>query len=343
MRLNGVYVGMGLGDSSDEIRKIKAFMRRKFSYARALADTPDYDQPMVDAVVEMQIRYSQAGQLAAGKYIIGVINLETKYAMGYIPRPQKPKPIIITVEGHMSNMFVGPCAFVASTLQDQGLCHWQPVGYNNTALPFDNQSGVDEVARLLNSDRIGPNNAWPFPDDLPWFLLGFSQGAIVTGKVWLHLLRNAAPGSRLAARRDHLRRAISFGDPYREKNVIAEWVPDPPKPGTQGISDERMTNTPPWWKVHSRHGDLYSENPDDEVGLDRTSIYKIAAENSWFGGPASILARLGDLAIDPVDGTYDIALAIIGGILFLGNMTPHGGYDLNPCVDYIRQGLLAVA
>lgn len=344
MRVGGQWVGLGLGDSSEEIRAIKAFMRNKFaSYAGDLADTPLYDDQMVRAVAEMQKRYNASGKLASGKYTPGVINLETKYVMGYLPRPPKPQgnlPIVFTVEGHLANMWVGPCAAIASQLEQEGLCHHQPVGYDNVRLPFNNASGVNELVRLLSQRELGPGSAWPFPRDLPWFLLGFSQGAIITAKVWLDYLRPASAGSLLAARRDHLNRAISFGDPYREKNVCAEWVPDPPRAGTQGISDRRMDHTPPWWKVHSRHGDLYSENPDDEVGLDRTAIYKIAAENDWTGGPASILNRLGpDLLGDPADGMYDIARAIIGGVLFLGDMRPHGAYELAPPTDFIRRGL----
>lgn len=341
MRIGSQWVGLGLGDANEEVRKIKALMRKKFSYARGLADTSLFDDQMVSAVIEMQKRFNKAGQLPDGKFTYGIINIETKYVMGFLPRPIKPKPIVITVEGHCSDMWIGPCAYIGSLLEQEGLCRHQPIAYDRFALPFNNKSGVDEVLRILNCANIGPNNSWPFPPDLKWYLLGFSQGAIITGKVWLDHLRNAPAGSLLAARRDNLNRAISFGDPYREKNVCAEWVPDPPLPDTQGISDRRMDNTPKWWKVHSRHGDLYSENPDDEVGLNRTAIYKVAAENSWNGGPASIIARLGvDLFSDPADGIYDVVKSILGGVMFLANMTPHGGYDLNPAVDYVRRGLL---
>jgi hypothetical protein len=344
MRIAGVYVGLGEGDISPEVGKVKALLKRKFTPARNTLDDGDLFTPALTAEVKrVQEVYTREGRAGAAHYAPGVINLEFKYDVGLLPRPEKPKPIIFTVEGHMSNMFVGPCAFVASTLEQQGLCHWKPIGYNNTALPFDNSSGVNALVDQLNRGAIeGPNGPdgrpimWPFPDDLNWGLLGFSQGAIVTNKTWLHHLRDAAPGSRLAARRDHLKRAVAFGDPYREKDVIAEWVPDPPRPGTQGISDERMTNTPAFWKVHSRHGDLYSENGTDEVGLNKTAVYRIVSESSWVGGPAGMLARVLDLMQDPVDGVIDIARAIISGAMFLPNMGPHGQYDLNPCIDWMR-------
>jgi hypothetical protein len=87
---------------------------------------------------------------------------------------------------------------------------------------------------------------------------------------------------------------------------------------------------------HSRHGDLYAENPDDEVGLNCTAIYKIVSESSWSGGPAGMLTRIIDVLGNPFDGFYDIARAIIRGAMFVGNMGSHGMYDLGPCVEWMR-------
>lgn len=344
MRINGQWAGWGLGDNSTAdftVRNFKAFARRMYrSYMGDLADTNAFDEQMYDKLCQCQDRLVASGALVAGRFIRGVLDLETEYATTFKKRPpSNRRPFVITVEGHMSNMFIGPAAAIGEQMEAEGLAWHQPVGYDNTALPFDNQSGVNALLDVLNSDWLGPNNDRPFDEDLDHYLLGFSQGSIVTGKTFLHHLRPADPNSRLGKRYRHLKRAIAFGDPYREKNVNAQWVPDGPSRDTQGISDERLDNTPPWWKPHSRHGDLYSENPDNEVGLDRTSIYKIAAENSWIGGPAAIFSRIIDELEDPVPGTIDIIKAIIGGVLFLGDMTPHGGYDLGPPTDYIRRGL----
>jgi hypothetical protein len=41
VKIAGAWVGWGLGDTSEEIRKFKAFMRAKFSYAKTLADTAE--------------------------------------------------------------------------------------------------------------------------------------------------------------------------------------------------------------------------------------------------------------------------------------------------------------
>ncbi|AGT14049.1 lysin B [Mycobacterium phage Papyrus] len=341
MRVNGVWVGWGVGDHSaidDTVRRAKAYMRAMYrSYAGHLADTNEFDREMEAAVIEMQQRLVLQGRLELGTYVTGVLDLPTQIAMGFKKAPNPVRPIIITVEGHLSSMYVGPCAYVASKLESEGVCWWQPIGYDNTSLPFRNQTGISAVLDVLRQTVLLDGNGQPtrpFPLGTPWGIEGFSQGAIIANRI-LMLLRDTTD-PMLQQRYADLTRGLTFGDPYREKDVVAEWVTDPPKPGTQGISDVRLTNTPSWWKVVSRRGDLYSENPDNEVGLNRSAIYKIAAENSWAGGPAGLLQRIGDFLMDPLDGTIDIGLAIIGGVMFMGNMEPHGGYDLNPCVEYMR-------
>lgn len=329
MRIGTVYVGLGEGDRSPEIVKVKALLKRKFTPARNTLDDGDLFTPELTAEVKrVQAVYRSEGKPGASKYIDGVVNLEFKYDVGLLPRPEKPKPIIFTVEGHMSNPWNGPCAYTASALEQEGRIRWQPVGYNSTATPFDNKSGINELNRLLNLTTL--DNGVPFPAGTPWGMIIFSQGGIVGCETFLRMRR--ANHWRL----NDLKGVIAFGNPYREKDVIADWVPDPPKAGTQGISDVRMTDTPEYWREHSRHGDLYAENPDDEVGLNRSSIYKIVAESSWSGGPAGMLSRITDLLADPTDGVIDIAQAIIGGGMFLLNMGPHGIYNLDPCINFMR-------
>lgn len=345
MRIGGVWVGWGLGDhslSDMTVRNFKSFARRMYrSYMGDLHDTNEFDQQLQDRLIIMQDKLVSGGRLIPGKFIRGVLDLPTQEASGYRkPAPSKRRPVVITIEGHMSNMWIGPCAAIGAQMEVEGLAWHQPIGYNSTKLPFDNQSGVNAALEVLNSKEIGPpQDRRPFDLELDWYMLAFSQGAIIANKIWLHHLRDAKLDTPLAQRRDRLRRAIAFGDPYREKNVDSGWWPDPPKRDTQGISDVRMTDTPHWWKSANRTGDLYAENPDNEAGLYRTSIYKIAAEGSWSGGPAGMLARITDM-LTPTDDILPIAKAILGGIMFLGNMNPHGGYNLDLPTRYIREGLL---
>ena len=108
MRIGGQYVGIGLGDSSEEVGKIRDFGRRKFSYWKDLPDArnaqglPLYDEAMAAAVAETQARYNTGfGQLATGKYVPGIVNYETKVVMGFIARPKRPdqRPMLFSVCG----------------------------------------------------------------------------------------------------------------------------------------------------------------------------------------------------------------------------------------------------
>lgn len=324
MRVAGQWVGLGLGDTSEEVRALKDHMRRKFSYAK-LADTTLYDVPMVNAVTEMQKRYKAAGKI--GAHTPGIINLETKYAMGFLPRPERPRPVLFTVEGHMSNMWVGPCAETARMLESEGVCRWQPVGYNSTKLPFDNDSGIRELTRLLGDRTLLPHGT-------KWGVVCFSQGAIIGAETFL---QNVFPrAGSLHWRLDSWAGTISFGSPYRELNTIADWVTDPPRPGTEGISDRRMVNTPDQWKEVARRGDLYAEVYAGQPATEhKRAVYK-AVQSEWFGHPDSLLSQLIEIYERPVPEMLAVIQAITNGVMFLGNMQPHGGYDLKPCIDWMR-------
>lgn len=325
MRIAGQWVGLGLGDASEEVRSIKAFLRRKFSYAGSLGDHSLYDGQMVAVVTEMQRRYAAAGKI--GEHVPGIINVETKYAMGYLARPAAPKPVVFTVEGHMSSMWLGPCAETARWLESNGLCKWQPVGYHNTALPFDNASGIRELRRLLADRTL-------LPPGTPWGMAIFSQGAIVGSEVFLRHIR--PPSGDLHWRLADWRATLAFGSPYREQDVVAPWVQDPPRRGTGGISNVRMTNTPvDRWAEVARRGDLYTENEAGDSGEMKTAIY-MAVQNQWSGHPDSLLNQMLELAERPLPEMIAMIKAIASGAMFLGDMRPHGGYDLGPCIDFMR-------
>lgn len=328
MRVAGVWVGLGLGDSSEEIRRIKGFMRRKFSYAANLADSPVFDEQMVAAVAEMQRRYAAQGRI--GTHTPGVINVETKYAMGWLPRPAQAKPVVFTIEGHMSNMWFGPCAETARVLEQQGVCRWQPVGYDTVSLPFNNRSGIDEFRRLLADRTL-------LPPGTPWGLACYSQGSIIGSEVWLRDVE--PPTGQLHWRLKDWRATLSFGSPYRQKDVVAEWIPDPPRPGTQGISPYRFTNTPKNWKEVARRGDLYTEvDAEGDHTEFKTAVY-LAVMNKWTGHPDSLLNQLIELQQRPVPEAIAMIKAITNGVLFLGNMSPHGAYDLRPGIAHMTHQL----
>lgn len=230
----------------------------------------------------------------------------------------------------MSNMWVGPCAETARVLESEGVCKWQPVGYDSVSLPFNNKSGMDELRRLLADRTL-------LPDGTPWGMCIFSQGGIIGSSVWLEDILPQT--GRLHWRLKDWRATLAFGNPYREKDVIAEWIPDPPMPGTQGISNARMVNTPRDWKEISRHGDLYAENESvGDAGEHKTAIYQ-AVQNRWSGHPDSLLSQLMEIVERPLPELLAMFQAIISGAMFLGNMAPHGAYDLGPGIDFMRRRL----
>lgn len=328
MRVAGMWVGLGFGDVSDEVRAIKAFLRRKFSYAAHLADTSLYDELMVAVVAEMQSRYAAQGKI--GDHTPGIINVETKYAMGYLPRPTAPKPVVFTVEGHLASMWHGPAADTGRALEQNGVSRWQPVGYDNVSLPFRNWTGTGELRRLLADRTL-------LPPGTPWAMCIYSQGAIVGSTVWLQDI--APPTGSLHWRLKDWRATIAFGNPYREVDIVAPWIADPPRPGTHGISPTRMTNTPAAWQEVARRGDIYAENTPDDAGEHKSAIY-LAVQNQWSGHPDSLLSQLIEISQRPVPEMLAVIKAVTSGAMFLGDASPHAGYDLRPCIDHVRSRLV---
>lgn len=332
MKIDGVYVGLGVGDVSPEVRAIKAFMRRKFSYAKLLPDTDEFDAGTAVVVADMQTRYAASGVLRPGQYTAGIVNYATKIAMGYTVVPAAKVPVMFTVEGHLSDMFIGPCAETARVLEHEGHCRWQPVGYDNVSLPFNDSSGINELDRLFSDHPA-------FPLGTPWSASCFSQGALVFCQFFLDQVQN--PNGRHHNRFATWRGTLAHGNPMREKDVNASWVPDGPKPGTQGIYDRHMTGTgvggvlEPRWREVNRTGDLYAENPDNNAGKDRTAVCLAIVDGQLFGA-GSLAERLWALATDLGDEVWALAQAIIGGVRFLIDMSPHGAYDLGPGIDWMR-------
>lgn len=334
MRINGVYVGLGLGDSSDEIAKIKAHLKRKYTPARnALDDGPVFTEALAAEVKREQAIFKADGKLDA--YIPGVINLAFKYACGYL-KHEVLLPLYFSVEGHMSDMWVGPVAWIGEVLRAEGRALHFPTAYDRYSLPFKNQTGVAELARRVG--QTVQDNGVKFPPGTPWAVGAFSQGAMIWHDFYHQYLQ---PGQALNWRLKDLRAAVVCGDPCREKGVVAPWIADPPAPDRQGIMDVRWENTPPWMLEIARAGDLYTDNQSDgEVGLYKTAVAKIVTQNKWSGGPAGMLARVIDM-LSPADDLIPITMAIIEAVMFVGNMGTHGQYPLDPAVQFVRERLAA--
>ena len=351
MRVDGVWVGWGLGDHSTvdfTVQKAKAYMRAMFrSYAGGLSDTNVYDQQMVDVVTEMQSRLVASGQLSLGEYIPGVLDLPTQYAMGFRQRPAPEKPMIFSVEGHQSNMFYGPVADTATQLETERRAHHQPIGYQNSSIPFDNQNGTNELARLVSLPVM--DNGVPFDEDCDWYLEGFSQGMIIVYDFCEQYLSDGAP---LAWRRKTLKGILAYGSPTRKLGSVAPWARSWVKnPNTHGLDplkrfglegcfdpDEYGIPMMDVW----REGDIFTQNGDDVVSQLKAAVYQAVARGDVLSNPTSIAARLAQAFSLSFDFVIQVVMAIWSGLTFVarGNDNPHySPFDIRGGIDWMR-GLL---
>ena len=324
------------GDTDPLIEKAKQQLG-KYSYGKTLGTGNEYTVAFGVALRQWQanIHYQVAfkGRSGPDVNLIGVFDWAVKIQLGVLSQPasEARKPVIFTVEGHLSDMFVGPCYFTAKALEDQGRVRVQPVGYDNVALPFRSETGIAELRRLVNDPVI-------LPPGTPWATLGFSQGAIVTSTFYLDHIRP----NKMAWPYAGWRGGINFGNPYREENVCATWVPDPPKAGTEGLSPRRIDNTPPELAEVSRHGDMYAEVKHGEAATEHMrAIYQAAAENKWTGPGDTLAEQIWEICSNFGMELWPLFEALANGVRFLVNMSPHGTYDLGPGVDHVRRILAA--
>lgn len=334
MRIGGQYVGIGLGDSSNEIRAIKAFMRKKFSYAKTLADTTLYDEQMVAAVAEMQTRYNANGQLATGKYTLGVINAETKYVMGYLSRPiVDSRGVFVTACGTGVPWWVGPDADTARAVEKK--YKWRPIGYPAVPFPMGPSiaAGRAEGNRIITEERSRI-------EKYGLSLGGYSQGALVTGEIWEYDIKPASGPLHWAL--PHMDKAVAWGNPMRE---AGKAYPDPggalAAADHGGVTPNRMVDTPDWWRNYAHAGDLYTDCADDEAGENKRAIWAIIRGTQVFSGPDSILAQVLEVMglrqdagqIMEIVGLFK---ALIDAGMFFGSGTgPHINYSPQPAIDYL--------
>lgn len=334
MRIAGQWVGLGIGDSSDEIQRLKRHMRTKFSYAAKLADTTLFDQAMVDAVVEMQRRYNASGQLKTGSYTPGIVNAETKFVCGFLTRPNiDRRPVLLTVCGTGVPWWVGPDADTARAVEKQWL--WQPIGYMAQPVPMGPsiQAGKDELCAQLFAHR----------DRITQYGCGFasySQGAIVVSETWEHDIKPS--GGKMHWVFPHVRKAVAWGNPSREKGKVWPDVGAPvSSPDHQGVTGDLMVDTPSWWRNYAHRGDLYTDVPDDESGENRTAIWQIIRDGNMWAGPDSLLRQFIELSgavdADQISEITGMFKAMLDSLIFFGQGTkPHVNYSTAEAIDYLR-------
>lgn len=326
MFIGGKWVGLGLGDSSPEIRKIKSFMRRMYrSYAGHLEDTEDYDQEMTDVVYVMQRKLRDSGRLPAN-LVSGIIGASTKVAMGYLKATTVDiRPVLFTVCGTGVPWWIGPDADLARAVEHR--YKWQPVGYPATPFPMGKSitAGKQQLLVDMNAHRaqIERNG---------FALASYSQGAVVASEAWEKNLKGTWY-------EDKLRKSVTWGNPSREKGRAwwdggAEPIPADHTSGVAAPGD-RLKNTPEVWRDYAHKGDLYTTGSDDASGQDKTAIWRIIRGEKFFIGPDTLLEQFLEVAKQPIPGAIGAFKAMFdAGMFFAKGLTPHTNYRIEPAIDF---------
>jgi hypothetical protein len=323
-----------LGSHGPEIAYWQAWFYRAF---RAYSPTNDgnFGDDDVAAVKEMQRRL--------GLPSTGEFDASTASQAGYVPPVPGLRPLMFTVEGHVSNMFAGPVADTATQLESQGICYHQPIGYNCGSIPFDNASGVDELARLIGSHLM--DNLVPFPNGTPWALGGFSQGGIVISDFYFDYL---APGKPLAWRTPDLKGVLTYGNPCRQTGSVADWAQTwNSEPGSHGLDPYRRfglpgyPDKPDFWVDVYRGGDIFAENFDNRPSDLRSAVYLAVARGDVFDNNLSLARQIAGAINEPIDWVLAFIMAVGSGLAFLASdPSPHySPFEISGGVAWMRDRL----
>ncbi|NUP06029.1 MAG: PE-PPE domain-containing protein [Polyangiaceae bacterium] len=222
-----------------------------------------------------------------------------------------------------------------------GNWYWQGVSYPAQTFPMGPsvKAGVEELVRLI-SETPGT-----------FAIMGYSQGAIVTCKVWRDEIMN--PAGRLHDRINDIFAHVSFGNPlrcpgYANGNPLAGLPPVADQFGYQtgGIAgpDDLTPWQTMWWHMDFAHqGDLYVSCPtgpdpwanEAPPGEMETAIYKLV--QGEITGDESILQQVGEILTDPFNEMVPTIMALIDGIQFLADMGSHGYDDCrDAAINYLK-------
>ena len=315
-----------IGDRDPLIPAAKRELR-KFSYGKNLGDTDTYTPEFGVALRQWQanIHYQVAfrGRPRPDVNLTGVFDWATKTQMRLLYPPVKPW--IITVAGHLGGWNTGPAYLAARELELAKLVQVQPVGYDNVALPFRNQSGTDELHRIITQ---------VVPTDAPFLITAHSQGCIVTSDYLEQvLLPGRARGEKPFT---NFRGGVHWANPRRPRGVCAPWVADPPPPGSEGLDPDCLPGPIPGVAEVARAGDLYADKTPSQAAEYKEAVYLAAARGRWTG-EASLAEQIGELFAEFGHSVVDVFTAIADGVRFVTNMDPHNVFDLGPGIDHMRR------
>lgn len=320
-----------VGDRHSRIPAAKQYLGR-FSYGRHLGDSDEYTPAFGVALRQWQtnIAYQVAFKGRPGPTVneIGSFDWATQKQMGLLePPPAEQLPWIITVSGHLGAWDTGPAYLSALPLHVQGKAIVQGVGYDSHSIPFNNQSGLDELNRIVHHVK---------PAGVPWAIASHSQGAIITSD---YLQHHVIDHQKVAAY-SNFRGGVHFGSPRRPRGVVAPWITDPPPPDSEGLDPDCLPAQIPGVHEASRRKDLYADKKNDDAGEMKQAVYLAVARGRWLGAD-SLAEQIGELVTDFGVEVWAVFRAIVDGIGFAINMDSHNIFELSPATRHLEHVLTA--
>lgn len=243
-------------------------------------------------------------------------------------------PWLFTVHGTGMLDPMGP-GLPADTARDV-LTHyrWQPIG-NYPAAMFPMQPSIDAGYNelVLQIERRLAGN------DAGFALAGYSQGAVVTGRVLKYEIMS--PSGRLHKYLPRLKKVVFWGNPMRQQGIthFDHWKYPVAEPDSFGIMEDRLEgleNAPFEVRDYAHKGDMYASIREREADEWKVMVQRlIFSARNFIGGEDSLVAQLSEWSRRPITETFAAATAGVEAISFFINLEQHA-YNRYPAVDFLR-------
>lgn len=335
-----MWIGWQEGMVGTAVQAAKRELRRKFSYASSLDDTPVFTAELSAVLREYQRRRNAAGASPALR-TDGILDWTTQRSLGIAaPAPAGRKTVVFTVCGTGVGWDFG-YPFDVGAAQDPARAVHQPIGYPAAVFPMG-PSVLEGEAELVRQMRmhLDPHPDWGF------VLVGYSQGAIVTSRA----LRRMVSGD-LSGYYDRCLAGVTFGNPMREAGHCVG-----PDPGGHGLDPQCLAGTPDWWHDHAIRGDIYTcgDGGKSPAAMEYMTAVYSAVQGHLMAGSDSLAEQLVELFSHPVREASPVVAAIGSGWGFVTAdppTAPHIEYHarevsagvthLDHAVDYVRRVVAA--
>lgn len=316
-----------LNDRGPHVRKWREVMSKRFAgYSRVVGALPTDTDVFGPRAVDWQKEYERRTH----QLVDGVVSDDDMRGLAISPGPNSNElPWLFTVHGTgMADPFgPGLPADTARAVLDK--YRWQPVGnYPAAAFPMKPSidRGVEELSFLIGG-RPGPIA-----------LAGYSQGAVVVGKVLKHHIMN--PTGKLHHRLKDVRKVVLWGNPMRQKGIAAfdHWIHPIAAPDTFGIMEDRLEgleNASFEVRDYAHQGDMYAAITEGDKDEYKVMIQKIIfSASDFYTGEDSVVSQLREFTARPLSEGIAAVRAAIDALMFFTN-TAHG-YNIGPAIDFLR-------